>query len=145
MKTGHSPLLILYLFYNQYKTICTTYIIHYSILVFVRDRVLFVWKETGVPRGNAPARLGNGMTISQADIRYRARVAPMRGKCNYNCYKKRLTSYLIFIKVTSLQVFSYSFRIVHSSSTRPILRLNVQISWHTFPLRHTLNVNCLSK
>ena len=145
MKTGHSPLLILNLFYNQYNLYNLYNSLLFTILVFVRDRVLFVWKETGVPRGNLPARLGNGMTISQADIRYRARVAPMRGECNYNCYKKRLTSYLIFIKVTSLQVFSYSFRIVHSSSTRPILRLNVQISCHTFPLRHTLNVNCLSK
>ena len=32
--------------------------------------VVFVWEETGVPRGNPPAWLGDHMTISHADAGY---------------------------------------------------------------------------
>jgi len=33
-------------------------------------RMVLVWKETGVPRGNPPVWLSDQMTISHADVSY---------------------------------------------------------------------------
>ena len=47
-------------------------------------RMVSVWKETGVPGGNPTVWLGDHMTISHADARYRSRVAAVRGECVNN-------------------------------------------------------------
>ena len=44
-------------------------------------RMVFVWEETRVPRGNPPVWLGDRMTISHADARYQTLVAAVRGEC----------------------------------------------------------------
>ena len=40
--------------------------------------VVFVWEETGLPRGNPPVWLSDHMTISHADAGYWTRVAAVR-------------------------------------------------------------------
>ena len=47
-------------------------------------RMVFMWKETGVPGGNPPVLLGDHMTISHADAEYRTRVAEVTGECDSN-------------------------------------------------------------
>ena len=44
-------------------------------------RVVFVWKETRVPRGDTPVWLGDHMTISHADAGYQTHVTVVRGEC----------------------------------------------------------------
>ena len=42
--------------------------------------VVFVWEETGVPRGNPPVWLDDHMTIAHADAGYWTQVAAVRGE-----------------------------------------------------------------
>ena len=53
-------------------------------------RMVFVWEETRVPVGNPSVWLGDHMTISHADARYR--VAVVRGAC-VNTAPSRQQSY----------------------------------------------------
>ena len=53
-------------------------------------RMVFVWEETGVPRGNPPVCLGDHMTISHADAGYRTQVAALRCKCLYTAPARQL-------------------------------------------------------
>ena len=56
-------------------------------------RMVFVWEETGVPRGNPPVWLGDHMPISHADAGYRTRVAAVRGECVYSAPARHLQMY----------------------------------------------------
>ena len=44
-------------------------------------RMVFVWEETRVPRGNPRVWLGDHMTNSHADAGYWTRVAAVRDEC----------------------------------------------------------------
>ena len=62
--------------------------------------MVFVWEETGVPRGKPPVWLGDHMTISHADTVYWTRVRAVRDECvntglhnTWSYYKKFIYRY----------------------------------------------------
>ena len=77
--------LLHYSFNFIYFTTNTKQVIQIILIMLVGTnvcvRMVFVLEKTGVPGGNPPVWLGDHMTISHADAKYRTRVNAMRGVC----------------------------------------------------------------